>query len=62
MHVFGFDFEKQPIPPSSEQLADTWRPFVETCIEAFGTRRAMFKSNFPGRQALLQLWRDVEHL
>jgi L-fuconolactonase len=47
MHVFGFEFEKQPIPPSSEQLAETWRPFVETCIEAFSTRRAMFESNFP---------------
>jgi L-fuconolactonase len=47
MHVFGFDFEKRLIPASSEQLAETWRPFVETCIEAFGTRRAMFESNFP---------------
>lgn len=47
MHVFGFDFEKQLMPPSSEQLADTWRPLVETCIEAFGMRRAMFESNFP---------------
>ena len=47
MHVFGFDFEKQPMPPSSEKLADAWRPFVETCIEAFGTKRAMFESNFP---------------
>ena len=47
MHVFGFDFEKQPIPASSEQLSNFWRPFVETCVEAFGTRRAMFESNFP---------------
>ena len=47
MHLFGFDFEKQPMPPSSEELADAWRPFVETCIEAFGTKRAMFESNFP---------------
>ena len=23
------------------------RPYVETCIEAFGTRRSMFESNFP---------------
>ena len=32
---------------SSGQLANAWRPYVETCIEAFGVRRAMFESNFP---------------
>jgi predicted TIM-barrel fold metal-dependent hydrolase len=47
MHVFGFDFEKQPMPPSSADLAKAWRPFVETSIEAFGPERAMFESNFP---------------
>jgi L-fuconolactonase len=47
MHVFGFGFEKQAVPPSSEQLAEAWRPFVETCIDAFGPQRAMFESNFP---------------
>jgi predicted TIM-barrel fold metal-dependent hydrolase len=31
----------------SEQLAAEWRPYVETCIEAFGAKRAMFESNFP---------------
>jgi predicted TIM-barrel fold metal-dependent hydrolase len=47
MHMFGFGFHKQPLPPSSEQLAAAWRPLVETCIEAFGPQRAMFESNFP---------------
>jgi L-fuconolactonase len=47
MHMFGFDFEKRPVPPSSEDLAETWRPFVETCLEAFGPKRLMFESNFP---------------
>jgi predicted TIM-barrel fold metal-dependent hydrolase len=32
---------------SSMQLADEWRPYIETCIEAFGTDRCMFESNFP---------------
>jgi L-fuconolactonase len=32
---------------SSQQLADEWRPYVETCIEAFGAERCMFESNFP---------------
>src|SRR5439155_15364277 len=29
------------------RLDDAIRPYVETCIEAFGTRRSMFESNFP---------------
>ncbi len=47
MRVFGFDGYDGALPPSSEQLATLWRPYVATCIEAFGARRAMFESNFP---------------
>jgi L-fuconolactonase len=47
MHVFGFELEKRPVPPSSDDLAKIWRPYVETCIEAFTPQRAMFESNFP---------------
>src|ERR1700728_1551407 len=36
MPMFGFAFEHRPVPPSSEELAQAWRPFVETCVEAFG--------------------------
>lgn len=32
---------------SSEHLATMWRPYIETCIEAFGADRAMFESNYP---------------
>ena len=32
---------------SSEALAAMWRPYLETCIEAFGPLRAMFESNYP---------------
>ncbi|HYC00869.1 MAG TPA: amidohydrolase family protein [Candidatus Limnocylindrales bacterium] len=32
---------------SSEQLAQAWKPYIETCIEAFGPTRAMFESNYP---------------
>jgi predicted TIM-barrel fold metal-dependent hydrolase len=28
-------------------LAQTWKPFIETCIEAFGVERCMYESNFP---------------
>jgi predicted TIM-barrel fold metal-dependent hydrolase len=34
-------------PASSEQLAREWKPYIETCIEAFGPNRCMFESNFP---------------
>ncbi len=47
MRLGGFGFHEQAEPPSSETLAATWRPYVETCIEAFGSSRAMFESNFP---------------
>ena len=32
---------------SAKALAEEWRPYVETCIEAFGVPRCMFESNFP---------------
>jgi L-fuconolactonase len=47
MRIGGFGFHERAEPPSSQMLADTCRPYVETCIAAFGTRRAMFESNFP---------------
>jgi L-fuconolactonase len=37
----------QSPPASSVQLADEWKPYIETCIEAFGVNRCMFESNFP---------------
>ena len=43
----GFGFNERAEPPSSEMLANTFRPYVETCIEAFGASRSMFESNFP---------------
>jgi L-fuconolactonase len=47
MRINGFDFDKGELPPSSEQLATAWKPWIETCIEAFGADRCMFESNFP---------------
>ncbi len=43
----GFGFHRLPEPPSSARLAQAWRPWIETCIEAFGSARCMFESNFP---------------
>jgi predicted TIM-barrel fold metal-dependent hydrolase len=47
MIVNAFDFHLAPLPPSSGEMADAWRPYVEACIEDFGADRCMFESNFP---------------
>jgi L-fuconolactonase len=47
MRINGFQFEDAADPPSSEALAKAWKPYIETCIEAFGANRCMFESNFP---------------
>ena len=47
MHTPGFDFHRRERPPSSEELAKAWTPYIETCIDAFGPKRSMFESNFP---------------
>ncbi|ACL62452.1 amidohydrolase family protein [Methylobacterium nodulans] len=47
MRMNGFGFETGRMPPTSQHLAETWRPYIETCIEAFGATRCMFESNFP---------------
>lgn len=36
---------------ASADLAKAWRPYIETCIEAFSPPRCMFESNFPPDQA-----------
>jgi L-fuconolactonase len=35
------------LPPSSQEVAAAWQPWMETCIEAFGSARSMYESNFP---------------
>ena len=65
MRLFGFDFGSAPRPASSEQLAQAWRPYIETCIEAFGTQRCMFESNFPvdkGSCSYAVLWNAYKRI
>ena len=45
--TFGFEFDRRPKPTSSVELAETWKPYIEVCLDAFGATRAMFESNFP---------------
>ena len=47
MHTLGFGFETKPLPPTSEELATAWKPYLDAGIEAFGPDRCMFESNFP---------------
>jgi L-fuconolactonase len=42
-----WDFHLREVPPSSEDLAAVWRPYIEECIEAFSPARCMMESNFP---------------
>lgn len=65
MTVFGFGFSAGERPPTSELLADTWRPYFETCIELFGAKRCMFESNFPvdkGSFSYAVLWNAFKRL
>jgi predicted TIM-barrel fold metal-dependent hydrolase len=43
----GFGFYDWPTPPSSEDLAKVWQPWVDVAIEAFTPYRCTFESNFP---------------
>jgi predicted TIM-barrel fold metal-dependent hydrolase len=65
MRMFGFTHHTGELPPSSEELAAAWRPYIETCIAAFGPERAMFESNFPvdkGSCSYMALWNAFKRI
>ena len=65
MAICGFGFHKRETPASSEDLAQAWRPYIETCIELFGPERCMFESNFPVDQVSCDyrtLWNALKRL
>jgi len=47
MPHLGHAWEERPLPPSSDELAVAWGPYVLYCIESFGVARCMMESNFP---------------
>ena len=48
MPIYGFGFEDRAHPsPSSEALASAWSPWLRFALNAFGSDRSMFESNFP---------------
>jgi L-fuconolactonase len=65
MKMIGFDFFEKPEPPSSQDLEKAWRPYIETCIAAFGPQRSMFESNFPvdkGTCSYQVLWNTFKRI
>ena len=47
MPINGYEFHKQAMPPSSDQLIEAQKKYYEFSIKCFGPERCMFESNFP---------------
>jgi predicted TIM-barrel fold metal-dependent hydrolase len=65
MMLLGYDFHTRPRPVSSEELAKAWKPYMETCIAAFGPNRCMFESNFPpdkGQCSYQVIWNALKRI
>lgn len=62
--LVGLPLESDPFADSIT-LASHWKPYIETCIEAFGAARCMFESNFPvdsGVCSYATLWNAFKRL
>ena len=65
MNLANFDFTAAKAPPTSRQLAELWRPYIEPCIELFGAHRCMVSSNFPVDKAGFgygTVWNMFKHI
>ena len=65
MPVWGFRFEEREDVVGYQELAATWRPYVEAAIDAFGIDRCMMESNFPpdGRSGgFIPTWNAHKHI
>lgn len=47
MRLSAFGFDDGALPPSSEDLAAAWYPWMMTTLDLFGPARCMWGSNFP---------------
>jgi predicted TIM-barrel fold metal-dependent hydrolase len=62
---WGFGFEERTDPMGYLELADAWRPYVETAIEAFGAERCMMESDYPPDSrscGYVPLWNAFKHI
>lgn len=65
MSVLGFPFHLRSAPPTSEELAPAWAPYLRECIDLFGPQRCMFESNFPvdkGTCSYAVLWNTFKRV
>lgn len=65
MKLAGFQSQRDFTWTPSRELARSWRPWAETCIEAFGAKRCMLESNFPADRINLtygKLWNTLKWL
>jgi len=61
----GYDWHERQVKPSSAELADALKPYLEFCIDKFGARRCMFESNFPVEKAsngYVNLWNAFKRI
>lgn len=64
MPIWGLGLESRDEANSYLELADAWRPYVETAVECFGPERCMMASNYPpdARSAgYVPLWNALKH-
>mmetsp|Transcript_14237 Transcript_14237/g.16187 ORF Transcript_14237/g.16187 Transcript_14237/m.16187 type:complete len:384 (+) Transcript_14237:158-1309(+) len=47
MCACGWGFERNKLPPTSEEVVKVIKPYFQHCIDEFGVDRCMFASNFP---------------
>lgn len=65
MAVWGFGFERRSDPVGYPDLADMWRPYVETAVAAFGPDRCMMESNYPPdglSGGYVPIWNAYKHI
>ena len=65
MRLAAYDYKTLERPPTSEEIAALWRPYIETCIELFGANRCLFESNFPVEKmgaSWLVLWNAFKRI
>jgi L-fuconolactonase len=63
--MLGFGFHKRPVPPTMEDFVAAWKPYLHTCLEAFGPQRCMLTSNFPEDRSSItyrQVWNVFKYL
>jgi predicted TIM-barrel fold metal-dependent hydrolase len=62
---WGFGFEERTDSIGYLELANAWRPYVETAIEAFGAERCMMESDYPPDSrscGYVPLWNAFKHI